>query len=66
VTERAISRRRLLQAGLTLPVVLTLPSAGFADDYPSKPVKMIVPYPAGGSTDILPRIMQDWLTQRWH
>jgi tripartite-type tricarboxylate transporter receptor subunit TctC len=66
VTERAVSRRHLLQAGLALPAVLTLPSVSFADDYPAKPVKMIVPYPAGGSTDILPRIMQDWLTQRWH
>ena len=60
-----ISRRHVLQAGLAMPAVLTLPRIAFAEDYPARPVKMIVPYPAGGSTDILPRIMQDWLTQRW-
>ena len=34
-------------------------------DYPTRPVKMIVPYPAGGTTDILPRIMQEWLSRKW-
>ena len=55
----------MLRAGLALPAVLALPRVSFAQEYPAKPVKMIVPYPAGGSTDILPRIMQDWLSQRW-
>jgi tripartite-type tricarboxylate transporter receptor subunit TctC len=59
------SRRHLLRAGLALPALLALPRFALAQPYPEKPVKMIVPYPAGGSTDILPRIMQDWLTSRW-
>jgi tripartite-type tricarboxylate transporter receptor subunit TctC len=29
------------------------------------PIKLIVPYPAGGITDILPRIMGEWLTGKW-
>ena len=36
-----------------------------AQDYPARPVKLVVPYPAGGTTDILPRIMQEWLTRRF-
>ena len=46
-------------------VALLLPFAASAQDYPTRPVKLIVPYPAGGTTDILPRIMQEWLTRRW-
>jgi len=29
----------------------------YAQDYPSKPIRMIVPYPAGGGTDTLARLM---------
>lgn len=31
--------------------------AAFAQTYPTKPVRMIVPYPAGGPTDVLARVM---------
>ena len=34
------------------------------DNYPSRPVRWIVPYPPAGTTDILARIMSEWLTQR--
>jgi tripartite-type tricarboxylate transporter receptor subunit TctC len=40
---------------------------GFAQseaDYPSRPIKWIVPYPPGGTTDLLARLMAQWLTQR--
>jgi len=33
----------------------------FADDYPSKPIRMIVPWPAGGSSDSAGRIVADRL-----
>ena len=35
------------------------------DDYPNRLVKIIVPYPAGGSADVLPRILGDWLSRKW-
>ena len=42
--------------------------AGFgqalAADYPTKPVKWIVPYPPGGTTDVLARIIAVWLTEK--
>jgi tripartite-type tricarboxylate transporter receptor subunit TctC len=32
--------------------------------YPGKPIKWIVPYPPGGTTDLLARLMAQWLSQR--
>ncbi len=43
--------------------LLFAPLFAFAQSFPSKPVKMIVPYAAGGTTDVLARIMADKLTQ---
>ena len=33
-------------------------------DYPNRPVKWIVPYPPGGTTDVLARIIAQWLTEK--
>ena len=35
-----------------------------AVDYPTKPVKWIVPYPPGGTTDVLARIIAQWLAEK--
>jgi tripartite-type tricarboxylate transporter receptor subunit TctC len=35
-----------------------------ASDYPARPVKWIVPYPPGGTTDVLARIVAQWLTEK--
>ncbi len=34
-----------------------------ADTYPARPIRWIVPYPPGGTTDILARIMGQWLSE---
>ncbi len=42
---------------------LALPASA-QSDYPNKPIRWIVPYAPGGTTDILARIMGQWLSQR--
>jgi tripartite-type tricarboxylate transporter receptor subunit TctC len=36
-----------------------------AQDYPNRPVKIIVPFPAGGSADVIPRVVGEWLSRKW-
>jgi tripartite-type tricarboxylate transporter receptor subunit TctC len=41
------------------------PSTALAQqDYPNKPVKWIVPYPPAGTTDVLARMVAQWLTEK--
>lgn len=35
----------------------------FAADFPTKPIKIIVPYPPGGGTDVLTRITAKYLQE---
>lgn len=41
-------------------------SAQSAADFPSRPVKIIVPFAPGGPTDVITRILAELLTARWH
>jgi tripartite-type tricarboxylate transporter receptor subunit TctC len=36
-----------------------------ADGYPDRVVKIIVPFPAGGTADVLPRVVAEWLSRKW-
>jgi len=47
-----------------LLIALLFPLAALAQSWPTKPVKVIVPFPPGGVTDSIARITADWLTQR--
>jgi tripartite-type tricarboxylate transporter receptor subunit TctC len=50
----------------TLALLLTLVCSGtFAQGYPNKPVRIIVPFPPGGATDIVTRIVAQKLTEVW-
>src|SRR5262249_61138357 len=54
----------LLGAAVLLAAIAVAPYA-YAQDYPARAVKIIVPFPAGGSADVIPRIVGDWLSHKW-
>src|SRR5258708_25969626 len=56
---------RSLIAALALAAMVALSPAAQAQDYPSRAVKIIVPFPAGGTADVMPRIFSDWLAKKW-
>ncbi len=52
--------RRFIPSACCLLSALALVAPAAAESYPSHPIKMIVPYPAGGGTDVLVRtVMQE-------
>ena len=49
-------------------IVLALaasPGQGLAQDYPSRTVRIIVPFPPGGTADAMPRVIADFLSKKW-
>jgi len=54
----------LFSTVILLAAIAGVPSA-HAQDYPTRTVKIIVPFPAGGSADVIPRIVGDWLSHKW-
>src|SRR5882672_4361462 len=53
--------RRLLKAAI---LSLALTSAAVGDDYPTKPVRLIIPFPPGGSNDVVGRMIAIQLSER--
>ncbi|MDB5796994.1 MAG: tripartite tricarboxylate transporter substrate binding protein [Paucimonas sp.] len=57
-------RRKLLALASIAAAALALPGSAFAqDDYPSKPIKLIVPYATGGVSDAMGRMTANALTK---
>src|SRR5256885_7486908 len=47
-------------AGLLLCLIA---ASGFAQPYPAKPIRLVIPWPAGGPTDILGRVFAERLAR---
>ena len=51
------------RAVLAAAAALALPGAATAQDFPNKPITMIVPFAAGGPTDIIARIVGESMSR---
>ncbi len=59
-------RRLAAGAGLVACVAgVLVAGTAAAEDYPARSVKIIVPFPAGGTADLMPRVIADWLSRKW-
>ena len=56
-----LAGKRALAAAL---MILAVASAAAADDYPNRPIRFVVPLPAGGGNDLLARIIAPKLAER--
>src|SRR5713226_7757059 len=56
-----------LRIGLAvLALVAAAPAAAEAQEWPSRPIRFIVPFPAGGSTDVSARVISEYLSRTLH
>ena len=60
-----MASRRALPIALVMIVFASGALAQGAADFPTRPVKIVVPFAAGGPTDVVARILADLLTARW-
>ena len=60
-----LARRRFLQLAAGTAAVPAMPRFASAQAWPTRPVRMIVPYAAGGSPDILGRLLGPFLSERF-
>jgi len=51
--------------GLAVMCALAAPLFAAAQPWPSKPVKIVCPFPAGGATDVVSRLLAQKLTEAW-
>lgn len=58
--------QRIACAGIGLALSLgTAHAANAADAYPARPVSIVVPYPAGGATDVVARLVAAKVSEEW-
>jgi tripartite-type tricarboxylate transporter receptor subunit TctC len=59
-----LPRRKFLQLAASISVLSGISQIARAQVYPSRPVHLIVPFTPGGTTDIVARLVGQWLSER--
>jgi len=59
-----LTRRRFLHLAGGAAVLPVVSGRALAQSYPTRPVRLVVGYPPGGSNDTLARLMGPWLSER--
>jgi tripartite-type tricarboxylate transporter receptor subunit TctC len=59
-----IQRRQFLRLAVCAGALPTLSRMASALDYPTRPVRIIVRFPAGGADDIVARLIGQWLSEQ--
>ena len=63
--QASICSNRSVTALVLLALTAAIPGSARAESYPNRAVKIIVPFPAGGTADAIPRLVADWLSRQW-
>jgi tripartite-type tricarboxylate transporter receptor subunit TctC len=59
-----LPRRNFLHLAAGAAALSAVPRVASAQAYPSRPVRIIVGFPAGGTSDIVGRLLGQWLSER--
>jgi tripartite-type tricarboxylate transporter receptor subunit TctC len=59
-----ITRRTLIRSGVSTAALLPFGAPALAQAWPSKPIRIVVGYPAGGLTDLFARAYGDYISQQ--
>jgi tripartite-type tricarboxylate transporter receptor subunit TctC len=59
------SRKAFLCSAFAAAALTAVPAAAWAQDYPARPIRFLMPFPAGGPADITLRLYAQKLSQDW-
>jgi tripartite-type tricarboxylate transporter receptor subunit TctC len=64
VCSTTCSRRTVLQSAVGAVALPLLSFTARAQSYPARPIRWVVPFPPGGATDVVARVVSQWLSER--
>ena len=65
IVARWFARAACIAGALATLLAATMAAPAYAQTYPSRPIRIVVPYPAGGGIDVMSRLIAQRLAQRF-